>query len=226
MKHARRQSGFSLLEILLALTLLALLMAGAYAGIRTATRSADGGEALIERTSKLRVTQELLRRQLSQALMLPFDERLGTGERIVFEGERDVVTWVSTMPGYLGRGGAYVQQLRLESDAGGQRLEFRHALLNGYDPEEAPVGDGEPVVLLENIDDARFEFRAMGEDGKLGDWTDDWDKAGQLPLLVRVHVEFARSTRMPWPELVIPLMVDPGAVGAAQEPSFFTSGGG
>jgi general secretion pathway protein J len=218
--------GFSLLEILLALTLMALLMGGAYAGIRTATRSAEGGEALIERTSKLRVTQELLRRQLSQALMLSYDERPGTGERIVFEGERDTLTWVSTMPGYLGRGGAYVQQLRLEHDSGGQRMEFRHILLNGYDPQEVPVGDGEPVILLENIDDAYFEYRAMGEDGKLADWTDEWDKPGQLPMLVRVHVEFARAARMPWPDLVIPLLVDPGAVGAAQEPSFFTSGGG
>lgn len=32
-----------------------------------------------------------------------------------------------------------------------------------------------------------------------------------MPLLVRIRVEFERDTRQQWPELVVPLLVDPGA---------------
>ena len=108
---ASRSHGFTLVEILLALVLLGLLMAGAFSGIRTATRSVERGEALIERTNKIRVAQEFLRRQIAHAMALPYENKRPTGEPIVFSASNDEMTFVAPMPGYLGHGGAYVQKL-------------------------------------------------------------------------------------------------------------------
>jgi general secretion pathway protein J len=220
-----RARGFSLIEVLLASVLLALLMAGAFAGVRTATRAVDSGEALIDRTNRIRVAQEFVRRQFGQALYAPFASDRGSGERIVFEGERDAVRFVSAMPGYLGHGGPYVQQLSFEREGGERRLLFRHAILNGYDGDDAAVGEGEPVLLLGGIREARFEYRALDDQGELEDWRDDWDKRARAPVMVRVLIEFEPETRMRWPELVVPLVLDPGAGTTALEPSFFTGGG-
>ena len=111
----------------------------------------------------------------------------------------------------------------IASGNGGRQLVFHHALLNGYDAREESVERrSEPVVLLDRIRSARFQFRAIDERGELGDWRDEWDKPGQLPLLVRVELEFERDANMDWPELVIPLMVDPSAATASGEPSFFS----
>ena len=107
----RAARGFTLVELLLATVLLALLVAGAWSGIRTATRAASSGEELIERTNRVRVAQEFLRRELTQSLALAYEEEVGTGQRLMFGGERDQLTFVAPMPGYLGRGGPYVQQL-------------------------------------------------------------------------------------------------------------------
>ncbi|HET7845406.1 MAG TPA: prepilin-type N-terminal cleavage/methylation domain-containing protein [Xanthomonadales bacterium] len=221
-----RSHGFSLLEVLLALVLLGLLMAGALTGIRTATRSLESGESLIERTNKIRVAQEFLRRQISNALALPFEVKQPTGEPVVMLGERDELTWVSGMPGHMSRGGAYVQRLTFERGNNGTQLVFRHAIPKPV-TERSPGDDlfedaeREPVILLEHIRSARFEYRALDDRGRLGDWKDDWDMPGRSPLLVRVEIEFDRESRLAWPEFVVPLMIDPGAITTALEPTFF-----
>jgi len=213
--------GFTLIELIVALALLALLMTGVYTTIRTSTQAAASGEALIDRTNRLRVTQELLRRQLSQALALPLRLVRGTNEAVFLEGERDMLTWVSVMPGYLGRGGPYVQQIALERDARSQDLVFRHAMLHDMDADR-PFDDQKrpPVVLLEDVRSLRIEYRSYDDSGRLGDWQDRWNKPFQLPQLVRIKVEFERDSRQAWPDLVIPLLVDPGAGAINQAPNF------
>ena len=210
----RGERGFTLIEVLLAITLLAMLMLGAYAGIRTATRAAHSGQAQIDRTNKLRVTQEFLRRGLSQTLAIAY-EKDTAGKLTVFEGKPDKITFVAPMPGYLGKGGPYVQQIELERDRGTRKLTFRHMLLNGYTKEgHDKIDSVEPVTLLENIDDATFEFRGLDETGKTGDWDDEWTRNGVAPQLIRLKLRFTREYAQAWPELVIPVMVDPSAVGA------------
>lgn len=211
-QQIRHPRGFTLVEVVVSLALLALLILGAHTAIRTSTQAVVSGERLIERTNKLRVTQELLRRQISQALALPVEQRSGTNESIFLEGGRDELTWVSAMPGYLGRGGPYVQRLTLERGPGGTSLVFRHAMLNGWDPDEGFDEElAPPVTLLEGIRNFRIEYKALDDSGRLGNWQDDWDKPFQLPLLVRMRIEFERDTQQQWPDLVIPLLVDPGA---------------
>lgn len=224
----RRAAGFSLVEVLLAIALLALLSTAAWGAMRTATRAVERGEALIERTNKLRVTQELLRRQISQALAVPFDRDTTDGRVTNFRGERDRLMWVSPMPGYLGRGGSYVQEIALERDGFGNALKFRHAMVNGFELREGFPDKPGPVVLLEGIADLRIAYRGTNAEGRLEDWVDEWDKGGPLPLLVRVEIEFERGSGMDWPPLLVPVMVDPGAAGASLEPSFFAppAGGG
>lgn len=200
--------GFTLLEVLVAVSLLALLCLLAFGTLRTAVRATRSGEALIERTDKLRTAQEFLRRQLSHAMPLAFERMEDTGENKVFLAERDSLRFVAPMPGFLARGGPHVQWLAFERGRDGDlRLVFDHAQLNGYDPDN-PKGESkrEPVVLLEGIERGEFEFRALDESGELGDWTSSWDEPQRMPLLVRLKLEFGRDSRQRWPVLEIPLL--------------------
>lgn len=208
-----RQRGFTLIEILLSVALMALVVTLAYGSIRVAIQASRSGEALIERTEETRTAQGFLRRQFSQMLPVAY-EFLDTGEAMVFEGDRNVVRFVAPMPGYLSRGGAHVQELALvRSRGGGYQLEFRHAQLNGYDPDEGFGRDREPVVLIDGIRDGAFGFRLQQEDGQLSDWLEQWDDPQQLPLLVRLDLEFDRDDRRDWPEFEVASLAASASLG-------------
>ena len=198
-----RSQGFTLVELLLALGIVAFIMTMVYAGLQTALRSADAGEAHIDRTSKIRVTHEFLRHQLSRILPLSFDQDEVRNLARVFEGERNKIRYVGPMPGYLGRGGPYVQELEI---AGGQLL-FRHWLLNGYDPDKIDR-DVKPIRLLEGITSGSFAFRGTDREGRVTRWAQKWEETQATPVMIQLRLAFKPDTRLVWPDLETPTLVD------------------
>ena len=189
----------------MALVLLAMLLTLAVTSIRTAVQASRSGEALIARTEQARTVQGFLRRQLSQAMPIAYEQAEVAGEVLRFEADDQGLRFVSLMPGYLSRGGAHLQSLEFVSGNGGQRLQFNHAQLNGYDNEE-PVMSGDPVVLLDGIAGGRFEFRDIDDRGELGDWISEWDTPERLPLMVRLEIDFKRDDPRHWPAFEVTLM--------------------
>ena len=59
-----------MIEMLLATSLVALIMLMAYQGLDASIKMADSGDQFIERSSRVRITHEFLRRQLSRMLPL------------------------------------------------------------------------------------------------------------------------------------------------------------
>ncbi|MBL8299550.1 MAG: prepilin-type N-terminal cleavage/methylation domain-containing protein [Rhodanobacteraceae bacterium] len=200
--------GFSLLEVLLAITLLAILLAGAMSGIRAATRAMHAGEQNIERTNRLRVAQEFVRRELSRSLPLAFGQEHGSGVNFVFQGEKDFLRFVAPMPGHLSRGGPYVQTLELARGRNGLQLVFTHNMLNGFDLDKLKPDDGLPVMLLDGIRRGRFEYRKFDDQNKLEDWKDEWENPSMLPVMVRIDLEMTPESGLVWPTMEIPLILD------------------
>ena len=62
--------GFTLVELLLALTLMSMLLALAYGGLRAATRAADRGQTILEHSSRIRMAHQFVHKQLNQMLPL------------------------------------------------------------------------------------------------------------------------------------------------------------
>lgn len=203
---ARRVAGFTLIEVMLAISLVALIMALAYGGFRSSIRATASGEQLIEETNRLRITHQFVRTQLSQALSLVIEEDEGEGQMIRFEGETQRVRFVAPMPGYLGFGGPYVQQLSLERAADGFDLVFNFALLNGYEPGDLDNDDG--VVLLQGLASGGFFFLGPDEEDQSPVWSDFWESVGELPDAVGLSLDLGRDNGLAWPELVTPLRVD------------------
>ncbi len=207
-RGAGRQSGFTLIELLLATALIALIMAMAYGGFRAGVRATTSGEALIEETNRLRVVHQFIRRQISHARPLIIEQ--DNQDIIRFEGESERIRFVAPMPGYLGFGGPYVQEIRVERGEEGMDLVFAFAMLNGYQP-----GDLErdaPVTLLEDIGRADFEFLGYEEDGEAVMWTDFWETLDQIPLSVSLRLAMQRDNGLFFPELVTPVIIDSGGM--------------
>ena len=209
--HQSPQRGFTLIEVMLAIVLLALLLAGTFGAVRTAVRASHSGEQAIDRINRVRVAQEFMRRQISRIMPLSYDSDPNTGERFLFEGDATSMRFVAPMPGYLSRGGAYVQSLRLVRAGRGMELEFSNVMLNGFDPEFADP-DAEPVVLLNQISSGRFEYRTMDDQGEMTAWSDRWEDPGVTPVMVRISIDMADDARIDFPDMEIAPMLDVAAV--------------
>lgn len=195
-----RSRGFSLLEVLVATTLLAAGMALAFAALNNASRATVAAEAEAARSERLRAVQGFLRRQLEGALALPMAPQSVDDDPVVFEASASELRLVAPMPGYLSRGGPHVQSFRLVRGPAGLRLEFEHQLLGPEGPVE-PAQPRPPVVLLDGIAEARFAVRGLDELGEAGEWQADWQTPDQVPRLVRLELRFAEP-RARWPAFV------------------------
>ena len=210
--NPRRNSGFTLVELLLAITLMSILLGLTYSGLRAATRSSERGEVLLAAGGELRAAHQFMRRQLNQMLPLPFamedrQEQL----RVVFEGDSRRIQYVAPMPGYLGSGGPQVQLVELVPGYNDDLLiQFSHALLQGFEQEY--LADRDPVILLEGVESADFEFLGRDEAGELTGWTSNWEQIDQLPVAVRLNLEFSGELNLRWPDLVAGVKVDEQAV--------------
>lgn len=200
----KRSAGFSLMEVLAALALLALLLVGVYSGIRTATHSVRSGSASIERLDQIRSAQQFLRRELAQAMAQPI-ARDDKGDAIYFKGSAHEMQYVAPLPGYLGKLGPQLQTLRLvDNGKGGQRLELSFAPLPTGDQPAAPTA--KPEILLDNVRQGGFGYRGLDAQGQAGGWQGGWDDGRRLPSLVRIDLQLANTDR--WPRLDAPLRVD------------------
>ena len=167
----QRSAGFTLVELLLAITLMSILLGLTYSGLRAATRASQRGELLLAAGGELRASHQFIRRQLNQMLPLPYAVTEDAEEfRIVFEGDEKHIQYVAPMPGYLGAGGPQVQLIEIvNADDGELLIQFSHALLQGF--EESRLMDRDPVILLEGVSSAGFEFLTEDEEGELIGWT-------------------------------------------------------
>jgi len=207
----RWESGFTLVELLLAMTLMSILLGLTYTGLRAATRSAERGEVMLAAGGEIRAAHQFIRRQINQMLPLPFEVEGDTDEvRIVFEGNANRIQYVAPMPGYLGSGGPQVQLIELSTFDGENVLQFSHALLQGF--EQSRLLDREPVKLLRGVESVVFEFLGMDEEGELLEWTSSWDEQSILPVAVRLSLGFSGDSQLNWPELVAGVRVDEQAV--------------
>ncbi len=207
----RRHQGFTLIEVMLAITLVAMIMALAYGGFRASVRATSSGEALIEETNRLRVTHQFVRRQLMRSLALIIEEDENDGLQVRFEGDRDRVRFVAPMPGYLSYGGPYVQELRLEGGRDGMELVYYYAMLNGYEPGELEQTEG--IVLMDGLREGSFIFLGEDPEDQSPFWADYWEEVDQMPLAVGLEIDLNRETGLAWPDLIAPVMLDSGAVG-------------
>ncbi|OGT58449.1 MAG: hypothetical protein A3E01_09530 [Gammaproteobacteria bacterium RIFCSPHIGHO2_12_FULL_63_22] len=195
MKPAR---GFTLIEVVIAASLLAVGLALVFASIRGAMRATERAEIQAQREERLRAVQGFMRAQITAAMPIAYQFNPETGEANFFALSSTKLEFVSNMPGYLSRGGPYLQTLELVPGEGGQRLVFQHQMLSTEGPLPA---EREPVVLFEGIAEASFDARTIDEASSASPWQSRWNTSAQLPPMVRLRLRFADGSRR-WPEFV------------------------
>ncbi len=204
----QRQRGFTLLEILIAMTLLGLLMAMLFGGLRLGTRAWEASDVRSADLARLEAIHGFIRRALTGAYPL-----LTTGDddakrKMTFTGGAEAVAFTALMPAHFGVGGFYTITLAVEDGVDDKRLIFRRQLYRSGDegappPPAAGTDEEKEKVLLEGISKAEFSYFGIADNDERPSWQDEWRDQKSLPDLVRLSVTFADTDKRAWPDLVV-----------------------
>ena len=197
-----RARGMTLLEVLVAMSILAVIVVVLGAGLRVGLRAWEAGESRAAVQQEVRAVVELVTEALASAH--DYKGRLGENPNrvVLFEGEPEEVRFVTTAPPLaLNAPAAPFHAVRL-----GLAKETELRVVERLVPAAELFGDGDTgdsIVLSRAVTALRFQY----QDDK-GAWLDTWDgpTAAAIPAAVRVELSLrqrGRSTSMP--PLVVPL---------------------
>ncbi|MGH8554188.1 MAG: prepilin-type N-terminal cleavage/methylation domain-containing protein [Gammaproteobacteria bacterium] len=200
MTQQRAGGGFTLVELLLALTLTGLIMVALYSGLRVGTRASDAAETRAAMTEDQRAVAGFISRQVSRACPLVWLDQ--AEQQLVFRGGSRSLTFTANSPIRGEPGGLYIGAIELS----GGRLVFTYwrAEPDLDDPLVAPE-NARRTVMLNHVKDALFSY--YGESGRVTAWHDTWNDDKRLPARVRLSIKTARHGD--WPVLVIPVHAEP-----------------
>jgi general secretion pathway protein J len=181
-----------LIELLIAITLVGLILALGFSGLRTGLRSWESVESAIGATEDRRLVEGFLRRQIAQARPVPELETGPDEPVLAFRGEPGLLEFVAPLPQRDRVGGLYRFRLEIRKAEIGQelRLTYRHHL-----PEVEPPTDAEPArLLMAELSDGAFAYYGAPEPEGEAIWHDSWDGAAGLPHLVRLRAATGAAT--------------------------------
>lgn len=195
----RQAAGFTLMEVLLATSLLAAALALGFGILRAAGATVARGEAMAGRNERIRAVSQFLRQRIGGAQAIAFGFDAGSGQALRFAGDAHSMRFVAEQPAYLGRGGPQLHALQARAAGQAQRLEVGFQLLRAG---VALPASRPPEPLADGLADVEFAYRALAADGRVGPWERAWTTPQALPMQVRVRIRDARGA---WPDMVVAL---------------------
>ena len=197
--RANRHRGFTLLEIIIAVAILATMAMAIYRFVQSnlvAIRVSSDAIAADARYDGLR---EVL---MMQWQSLPSGKGALLGDTFKLnDRSRDEIRWVcGPGPGLMTRyaAGDYIVSLRLQSEKNSDRYDLGFLRKLRSDSTDSDVNESW-IPLIDDVNSLQIRYF----DTRLNTWVERWTDTGTLPRLVKVTVGRGDSPT-PW-EAIIPL---------------------
>lgn len=196
--RAKRQAGFTLVELLVAMTALGLLSVAllevlhqGFSAWGKVTRRAASME-------EIRVAQELLHREFTTLYPLWIAGPPGSQGHVDFTGSRESADFLAPIPATLLEGGHARYHLSLKPRDG------HFDLVMSVHPELAwpDSSIAKTEVLVSGLQSVELAYYGPADNHGSASWQNNWQDRTELPHLIRLSIRFSPGDTRYWPELV------------------------
>lgn len=192
MKHPPlKATGFTLVELQIALLILVLIGAVLMGGLQLSAKSNKVADKLNSANSDLRVISKFLNQQITG--IMPLTTLHNNKSSLMFKGQHNSIYYVGNLPKHVVTGGPWLihlyvrdKQLRLEYKVFDNRLAFSKNLSAEF----------ESLILLENVD----QFSLFYQKASTSLWQATWQERHIMPAKIKIKINHHKHL---WPELII-----------------------
>jgi general secretion pathway protein J len=197
-RSKRSETGFTLLEMIIAVTLVAMMALGLWAIFRISIRSWSRGTTFIDTNQHHRSLMDLVRKQLASTfgIFAPGDSENGYAPNLIYSGAEDSLRFISINSLHFQESpGLTLVQYEVNRDSSGDfALIEKESRYLGQQPDpEIFVGQSKPTTIFSNLTSCIFEYFDPGSGDMPSQWVRDWD--GQSLRRLPAAVSITMSSR-------------------------------
>jgi general secretion pathway protein J len=211
-KTQHGEQGFTLLELMISMLLIAMVVVITMGAMRLGYRSVESGEKRIEAQERFRTSLNVVESQIQSGI--PFGTTAEGSVKYYFRGEPDSLQFSCNYSIWDGRRGFLIADYRVERDATDKKRLVASENTIG-------MSDKRKTLLMDAMDDIRFEYYSTSiTEG--GSWSSQWTDDTRIPNKVRVHLAYRGKDF----STVFPLRIKPVLAQAGLTPGAFVPGTG
>lgn len=202
----KREAGFTLIEMVVAMTILGTMLMLLYSGLSFALRSWDASDVNGRLTVDRRIGENFLRREVSELFPMRWKDPVTL--KMAFEGDSRHLRFVSSRPAGIAMGGLSLVSVELAEDAHDRRahnLVMRRAMPDDEQRDFRPLEKAQASILIAGVDSAEFAYFGSENDFAEPRWTDDWKIPSRVPSMIRLRLKTTDGTVLP--DMVMKVML-------------------
>ena len=191
-----RTTGFTLLEVIVTLTILGFIVLIVFNAFRLGLSSWERGESTRMECQKVRAVTQMISRQIKSIVPYKVKATKAEGDYLAFEGKATSLRFVSALPikGKRPEGFVYgIYEFKEEGKEGGRLILYEQRVLN-KDLFEEPLKEESGATLIEGISKVRFEYYREGdpEKNRTEEWVEQWNakEEKELPKALRMTITY------------------------------------
>jgi prepilin-type N-terminal cleavage/methylation domain-containing protein len=199
LQPVRRCGGFTLIEVIISITLFSIALSLLLGGFRFASKAWDAGDRISSQTADLQVTHRVFSNLLGRAFPVTLED--GDDLRFAFDADSRHLRFTAFMPPYPDIAGLYTIEFFIVQEEGKDQLRLQRTLFDAATfPQKQQQGDD--VLLLETPGRLTFSYFAQGEGADTESWQHSWGNIDQFPQMVRLSLEAVAEGTVNWPDIV------------------------
>jgi general secretion pathway protein J len=190
-------SGFTLLEMVVTLTILGFILLIIFGAFRLGTSAWEKGESSREEYQKVRAVSQLVSRQLKSIVPYKVKTEKAESDYLAFEGRARSLKFVSalSMRAKQPEGFVYaIYEFRDGGNQGGSLVVYEQRVLIRKNFFEEGPKEESGVPLIEGISDIQFEYYREEDPlkNRQEGWVEEWNakEEKELPRAVRMTVTY------------------------------------